>query len=306
MENELISILIPVYNRDSLIIETVQSALDQTYENFEVIICDNKSTDNTWSVIQDLATADNRIRVYQNEENIGPVNNWRRCVDYANGRVCKILFSDDLISENYLSECHKALNKDVAFVLSDVQLLKDNLIVKDDYIFSKYKKFNQSEFFESILLYNHYGFPISPGAAFFRKSDLLAAIKSNIENPFNLDFSKYGAGNDLLIFLLIANQYDNIAVAPRAKSFFRIHNESFTISNDLNLYYQYIKHQFIVNYKEDLNRKFTAYIKLENFRNGSSALLLPLLNSRMDYFYLCQIIFNKTLDKIKVAINTVV
>jgi len=56
--NKLISILIPVYNRENLIEETVQSALNQTYKNLEVIIVDNKSTDSTWEVLQKLASKD--------------------------------------------------------------------------------------------------------------------------------------------------------------------------------------------------------------------------------------------------------
>ena len=76
-----VSILIPVYNREALIGECIQSALFQTFTDFEVIIVDNASTDNTWGICQRFAEQDKRVRVFRNEKNIGPVRNWRRCVD---------------------------------------------------------------------------------------------------------------------------------------------------------------------------------------------------------------------------------
>lgn len=54
-ENPLVSILIPVYNREKYIGEAIESAINQTYKNIEVIIVDNCSTDNTWKILQDLS-----------------------------------------------------------------------------------------------------------------------------------------------------------------------------------------------------------------------------------------------------------
>lgn len=87
--NSLVSILIPVYNRENLVGETIESAINQTYKNIEIIIVDNCSTDNTWQVLQDYAQKDNRIRIFQNPENIGLVRNWERCIDVANNRYYK-------------------------------------------------------------------------------------------------------------------------------------------------------------------------------------------------------------------------
>lgn len=70
--NNLVSILIPVYNRENLIEETVQSALNQTYKNIEIIVVDNQSTDNTWEILQKLASQDERIKIFQNNTNIRP------------------------------------------------------------------------------------------------------------------------------------------------------------------------------------------------------------------------------------------
>lgn len=73
----LVSIIIPVFNRDSLVIDAIDSALNQTYKNIEIIVIDNKSLDNTWTNIQKYKQ-DKCIRLFQNTINIGPVLNWKR------------------------------------------------------------------------------------------------------------------------------------------------------------------------------------------------------------------------------------
>jgi len=73
-----VSILIPVFNRKDYIAECIQSALDQTFTDFEVVVVDNASEDGTWEICQQFAANDQRVRIFQNDTNIGPVRNWRR------------------------------------------------------------------------------------------------------------------------------------------------------------------------------------------------------------------------------------
>ena len=115
--NPKVSILIPVYNREILIGDCIQSALEQTFTDFEIVLVDNASTDNTWAICQQFALRDSRIRVFRNETNVGPVRNWIRCVQKARGEYSKMLFSDDLIE----AECVERLllpliNPDVGLV----------------------------------------------------------------------------------------------------------------------------------------------------------------------------------------------
>lgn len=100
MYKPLVSILIPVYNREDMLKRAVDAALNQTYDNIEVIISDNASTDNTWEVCLDYAKKDKRVKVFRNEKNLGPVLNWKCCIDRATGELGKILFSDDAIFED--------------------------------------------------------------------------------------------------------------------------------------------------------------------------------------------------------------
>jgi glycosyltransferase involved in cell wall biosynthesis len=99
--NLLFSIVIPTYNRAVLIIETIESVLQQTYPHFEIIIVDDESTDNTTVVIEVLVKKDNRIKYYrkQNEERGAARNFGLKC---ATGDYAVFLDSDDLMKPNYL------------------------------------------------------------------------------------------------------------------------------------------------------------------------------------------------------------
>ena len=121
MSQPLISICIPSYNRADLIEETINSALSQTYTNIEVIINDNCSTDGTWALLQELAKKDTRIKIFQNESNLGAVRNWKKVMGYASGAYSLILWSDDLIKDTFIEKTLAAFDTDVAFVMTGVE-----------------------------------------------------------------------------------------------------------------------------------------------------------------------------------------
>jgi glycosyltransferase involved in cell wall biosynthesis len=253
-----VSILIPVYNRESLIEETVQSAMNQTYENIEIIIVDNKSTDATWQVLEKLVSKDKRIKIFQNETNIGPVRNWKRCIDEANGKYGKILWSDDLIAPEFLEKTLPYLeNKEVGFVFTGTEIFVDDTNEKTSHYFIGNSGIHESENYINGVLFDG-DYPVSPGCALFRLSDLKKNLLINIPNKVNSDFSMHAIGNDLLIFLLTANQYKKFAFVNEKLSFFRAHDGSISIqSNDgkLPLHYNLASAYFVENYREELIKK---------------------------------------------------
>jgi glycosyltransferase involved in cell wall biosynthesis len=295
---DLVSILIPVYNREKLVIESIQSAQNQTYKNIEIIVCDNCSTDNTFSVITELAKADSKIKVFQNEHNLGPVGNWKRCVELANSEFSKILFSDDLISANFIEECLSAFKDDCAFVMSRIQVFNEegNCYTPNRY-YSR-KRYSQKQYLQSALLDNHFEFTISPGSSLFRTKDLLDAIDMNIENDMSLDFNRFGAGTDLLIFLNIARNYPFIATTSNTVAYFRAHDGSFTIANNLMIYYEYVKWRFIKRYYPELEKKFVAFLHFRAQRHNLKSDFLNLEDYPVNHFHLLEIKFNRLKNKI--------
>lgn len=92
--NDLVSIIMPSYNTAPYIKETIQSVLDQTYQNWELIIVDDCSTDNTDEVVASIK--DERIRYLKNEKNSGAAVSRNRALREAKGRWIAFLDSDDL------------------------------------------------------------------------------------------------------------------------------------------------------------------------------------------------------------------
>jgi len=90
-----VSVCIPVYNTERFILDAVASVLEQTYQDFELVIVDNASTDGTAALLARLG--DSRIRVFHNDANIGAQGNFNRAVSLARGEYLKVLCADDVL-----------------------------------------------------------------------------------------------------------------------------------------------------------------------------------------------------------------
>lgn len=241
----LVSIVIPVYNRVKLVEKAIESSLNQTYTNIEIIIGDNCSTDGTWEKIQRYAEKNENIHVFQNKNNLGPVLNWKACIEKAKGEYVKILFSDDWIDNNWIEKAVPYLSdKDVGFVYSRVQVHSGDLHF---YLYELYKKdvtFETKKYIE-FLLKTRGVIPVSPGCALFRTKDVKKNLHVEIENDDNLKFAKYGAGNDVLIFLFTTLDYPKVVYLYSTCSHFLGHQGSLTGSNKLNIYYLWASYFFL-------------------------------------------------------------
>lgn len=106
MQKPRVSICIPTYNREKLVVKAVQSALRQTYDNLEILIADDASSDNTVETIK--AIGDRRIRVETRKLNIGMVDNWNFCLRQARGEYIKFCNSDDQLMPSCVSKMVQA------------------------------------------------------------------------------------------------------------------------------------------------------------------------------------------------------
>jgi glycosyltransferase involved in cell wall biosynthesis len=267
---DLVSILIPVFNRQSLIAETIQSALQQTYKNIEVVVVDNASTDRTWEVVQKIAPRDDRVKCFRNEENIGPVRNWKRCIDEATGKYGKILWSDDLIASDFIQETLPFLANDdeIGFVYTKVAIF-DDADNKDFecYHLDKTGIYDSEQYIQGVIV--DYEYPVSPGCAIFRLEDLREHLLIDIPNKKGSDFSMHAIGNDLLIFLLTANKYRKFAYVDEKLSFFRSHDGSISArakKDNLKIHYALAAAYFIEHYRPDLISRLNVAIKMKLMR----------------------------------------
>jgi glycosyltransferase involved in cell wall biosynthesis len=96
-ELPLVSVLMTAFNRERYITGAIKSILASSYENFELIIVDDCSTDQTFNIAKEFAVKDKRIRVYINERNLGDYPNRNKAATYAKGKYLKYVDADDLI-----------------------------------------------------------------------------------------------------------------------------------------------------------------------------------------------------------------
>lgn len=226
-----VSILIPVFNRKAYIAECILSALNQTFRDFEVVVVDNASKDGTWEICQQFAVNDSRVRVFQNESNIGPVRNWLRCVDEASGKYGKFLFSDDLMLPQFLECVLPYIEKpDVGFVAT-AALIGNSLESGDIAPLFMEGTISRQCYFD---LLSEDKVPYSPGAAILRMSDIRANLHLMLPTRVPRDFTKNGAGPDVLLYALTALCYREVVMLPQAEVFFRVHPESFSVADSEN------------------------------------------------------------------------
>ena len=100
--SELISIITPTYNCANFIGETIDSVLAQTYSNWEMIIVDDCSTDNTEEIVNNYSNSDKRIKYYKLDNNSGAAVSRTKAMELANGQYMAFLDSDDLRYPNKL------------------------------------------------------------------------------------------------------------------------------------------------------------------------------------------------------------
>lgn len=112
-----VSIGLPVYNGERYLAGAIASILAQTYADFELIICDNASTDGTAEICRDFAARDGRVRYHRQPENLGAARNFNSCFDLASGRYFKWMAHDDIIRPRFLEACVRVLDDDPGAVL---------------------------------------------------------------------------------------------------------------------------------------------------------------------------------------------
>ena len=108
-KSTLVSIGLPVYNGDNFIGDAIESILNQTFEDFELIISDNASTDRTEKICKTYAKMDPRIRYYRNSKNIGAAANFNKTFHLSIGEYFKWAAHDDICKDNFLQRCVEIL-----------------------------------------------------------------------------------------------------------------------------------------------------------------------------------------------------
>lgn len=133
MDQELVSVITPVYNAGKVLAETIASVTAQTYQNWEMILVDDCSTDNSSDLIHRIMEKDNRIRYFKLLKNSGAAEARNKAIDESRGRYLAFLDSDDLWEPDKLEqELDLMRQKKCGFVYSSIKMIdKDGMVTKE-------------------------------------------------------------------------------------------------------------------------------------------------------------------------------
>lgn len=121
---ELVSVVMPAYNASRFIAESIQSVQNQTYTNWELIIVDDGSTDNTYEIAANFAAADKRIKIKQ-QKNSGVSSARNLALDCARGGYIAFLDADDLWDKEFLAAVVARADKGANFVYSFTKVISE-------------------------------------------------------------------------------------------------------------------------------------------------------------------------------------
>lgn len=153
-----VSIGMPVRNGQRFIRKAIDSLLAQTFSDFELIICDNASTDATESICREYAARDPRIRYFRNQENLGPAGNHNKCFNLSRGEYFRWHAHDDMCEPTYLQECVSLLDRDPTVVVAypRTRIVDENERLLEEYHFRPATDLPQaSKRFSELVLVNH-------------------------------------------------------------------------------------------------------------------------------------------------------
>lgn len=123
----LVSIIMPCYNAEQFVAESIDSVLAQTYQNWELVVTDDNSSDSTPEIVQDYCKKDQRIKLYQPGIHQGIAKTRNHSLSKANGRFVAFLDNDDLwIPTKLEHQVQFMLDNDLAFCYGNYELLHED------------------------------------------------------------------------------------------------------------------------------------------------------------------------------------
>ena len=233
--NDLVSIIMPSYNTGMYIKNSINSVLEQTYTNWELIIVDDCSSDNTLDIISSYN--DERIRLFVNENNLGAALTRNRALREAKGKWIAFLDSDDIWESTKLQEQIKFMeDNNYSMTYTDYRICNNG--VWEDVIRTSPKKVNLRK------LYNY--------CYFFTSTVVYNANETGL-----IQIADIKKNNDYAMWFKALEKIDYAYRYPKCLSYYIKHNNSVSSGSKAKL----IKH-FYIMYKKCMNKNITTSVIL--------------------------------------------
>ena len=237
----LVSVLMTSYNRESFIAEAIESVLASDYENFELLIVDDCSTDNTVSIAKSYELMDQRIKVFVNDKNITQFANRNKAAAYAKGEFLKYVDSDDTIYPYTLQVMVSAMEK---FPQAALGFCVQNAACEFPWPYTlNPEQAYRKHFFGGGFLF------VGPSGLIIRKEAFESVNK----------FEEYGMPSDSHFILKMAARYP-VVVLGRDLFWWRLHDGQVFQQNKKN-YYNILNNY---NYVRDILKNYSPLSPEEN------------------------------------------
>ena len=229
----LISICLPVFNGGAFLPSAIESALNQTHENFEFLIADDCSADDSFDIIQNYAKQDSRIKHWRNDQRLGLFANYNACLSRAQGEFIKLHAQDDLWEPTMVSRCLSVLqaHANVALVSTRRRLIDKNgsLIPHDGSIITAIDLLGAQPFYPAFEIIS---LSLEPLQNFIGEPCTVMFRKESIASGFATEFRHIG---DLEYWLRIL-QHGDYAFLNEDLAYFRKHSRSTTAANNAQMW----------------------------------------------------------------------
>lgn len=153
---EKISVLVPIYNSEKYLNRCIESILNQTYANIEIVLIDDESTDNSYNIIKNYETIDERVKVIQIKNN-GVADARNKAIDNATGKYITFVDSDDYIEKDYIETLYNNLikyNADISVCNCINKIEESGKEIYKDFGINSIKEYSSEEAVESLFYYN--------------------------------------------------------------------------------------------------------------------------------------------------------
>jgi len=251
-----VSVIIPNYNHAVFLKERIDSVLNQTYQNYEIILLDDCSSDNSIEIIKNYEGTPHISHIVINESNSGsPFKQWEKGISLAKGELIWIAESDDACKEFFLESLVSEFNTDKECVLAFCKSIKidtDGHRVGEEGLAYSFHM-NGIDFIRKHL--SRYNYIANASSAIFKK-DVLVSI--------DWSFTNYRGCGDWILWIEISN-CGRIAFNNSPLNYFRIHKTNTTIQqafsgkNEIEgvKVYQFMRQKKYIGYREELRARIS-------------------------------------------------
>lgn len=301
-ENPFITICIPVYNMEKYLYVSLLSILNQSYRNYEILILNDHSNDNSEQIIRKIQSENNEIRLINHEKNLGIYKSRIDLIINAKGEYIIFLDSDDLFSNKnllkLLYECQIIYNLDIIEYSNIIQIERINLIYysrdpKTNHFHNYGKKIIFQKELSNILFYYQNNYSEVNCRCLWNKMVRKTIIEKTINylNDKVKDIEQFNFAEDTIINIInfeFASNYSNLNLYGYM---YNIRKESMShvkemdIKNSQNIVFFYeLFYQYIKDFNKNMNylfydlKKFDYYFKYLKISNSSGTSKTKIIN----------------------------